>query len=413
MTRWLTVVAIAALSAAVAADESVSVGDCVRLALERSPAVRASALATEVARSKHGAARAAYLPVLSAEGEYGRSTGYDVAVTNGGSTKAVVKAEATLLDAGVRRAQVAAAGARVEASGQTEREERAAVALAVREAYFGALGAADEISIRQQALDKLDRDVTLLERQQRAGQVPANTVLRARITVENTRTAQRAASSDLAGRRAALRVLAGIDPSVTLVDPGEPSPVVGDDAAVETLPSVAGARLALDAARRERESVERERWGKLTFSADAGALGVDPGTTFRDNQGAEVLAGVRIPLFDGVAEANVAGARAEEAAAEAALDRARQDVRLEIAQLEQEAAKAKADLDAARHTLPLSEQNLELMRARYAGGGDVRLLELLDALTEHVNAQLEVSHALLAYRMAGAHAAKLLGETTP
>jgi outer membrane protein TolC len=409
---WL-LAALASLPVSLLGADSVTIGDCVRFALARSPAVRASMLATDVARSRYGAARAAFLPVLSAEAEYGRSTGYDVNVTNGGSTKTVIKAEATLLDGGTRRAQVAAADARVRASGESEREERAAVTFAVREAYFSALGAAEEIAIRQQALDTLDRDVALLERQARSGLVPPNAVLRARITVESTRTAQRAAASDLGVRRAALAVLSGVDVSAPLVDPGEPPPLTADDAAIETLPGVVGARLALEAARRDRQSVERERWGKLTFSADAGALGVDPGTTFRDNQGAEVLAGVRVPLLDGVAAANIAGARAEEAAAQAALDRARQDARLEIAELVQESSKSKADLEAARRTLPLSEQNLELMRARHAGGGDVRLLELLDALAEHVNARLEVSHALLAYRLAAARAAKLLGDATP
>jgi len=116
------VVATIATVGTAAATEPVSVDDCVRLALARSPAVRGSGFATDVARARYGAARAAYLPVLSAEAEYGRSAGYDIAVTNGGSTKTVVKAEATLLDGGTRRAQVAAAGARVQASGETERD---------------------------------------------------------------------------------------------------------------------------------------------------------------------------------------------------------------------------------------------------------------------------------------------------
>ena len=407
------VVATIATVATAAATEHVSVEDCVRLALARSPAVRGAGFATDVARARYGAARAAYLPVLTAEAEYGRSAGYDIAVTNGGSTKTVVKAEATLLDGGTRRAQVAAAGARVQASGETERDERAGVAFAVREAYFEALAAADEVAVREQALDTLANDVHLLERQERSGLVPANAVLRARITVETTRTARRAASADLAARRATLGLLSGIDSAVGLVDSGEPRPLSQADDAIEKVPAVAAARLTLEAARRERESAERERWGKLTLSADAGALGVEPATTFRDDRGAEVLAGLRIPLFDAVASANVAGARAEVAAAEAALERARESARLEMVQIVQDAARAKADLDAARGALPLSQQNLELMRARHAGGGDVRLLELLDALTEQVNARLEVSHALLAYRLAAAKAAKVLGEPTP
>ena len=150
----------------------------------------------------------------------------------------------------------------------------------------------------------------------------------------------------------------------------------------------------------------------MTRAAVAVARGVEPATTFRDDRGAEVLAGLRIPLFDAVASANVAGARAEAAAAEASLERAREAARLEMIQIVQDAARAKADLDAARNALPLSQENLELLRARHAGGGDVRLLELLDALTEHVNARLEVSHGMVEYGSAAGRAAELEGGYT-
>jgi len=72
--------AIVGLRSSVVSADSLTVDDCVRLALTRSPAVRASSFTTDVARARYGAARAAYLPVLSAEAEYGRSAGYDVAV---------------------------------------------------------------------------------------------------------------------------------------------------------------------------------------------------------------------------------------------------------------------------------------------------------------------------------------------
>jgi len=405
---------IGGIAQSLIAAEPLTVVDCARLALGRSPALRASGFTVEAARMRVGAARGAFLPVLSAEGEYGRSAGYDTAVTNGGSTKAVVKGEATILDAGARRAQLSAASARAEAAGASDREERAAVVFAVREAYFTALAAGEEIAVRDEALHTLAGDVQLLERQERSGLVPPNAALRARITEESTATARRAAAGQLSASRSTLSVLTGVDaPGLSLVDPGEP-PSAGDfSTALEDVPAIAAARLAFEAAKRDAESLERERWGKLTVSADAGALGVVPATTFRDDRGAEFLFGVRVPLFDAVASANLAAARAELGTAEASLERAREAARLELLQLGEEIARTRADLDAARRTLPLSEQNLELMRARHAGGGDVRLLELLDALSEHVNTRLEVSRALLAHRLAQARVAKLVGETTP
>jgi len=406
--------AIGALAAYPARAEPVTVADCVRLALGRSPSVQASGSTAEAARMRMLAARGAFLPALSAEAEYGKSSGYDVAVTNGGSTKAVVKIDATLLDRGTRLAALSAARARVEGAAQSEREERAAVAFSVREAYFTALAAAEAIAVRDEALSTLGLDIDFLDRQQRSGLVPPNAVLRARLTRETTETARRASVGELDSSRAALSVVTGIDETaLSLVDPGEPAAAPDLAGGVEDVPAVAAARTAVEAAKHEAEAVERERWGKLTVSADAGALGVEPTTTFRDDRGAEFLLGVRVPLLDAVASANLAAARADLRATEAALERAREAARLDVVQLGQELARTRADLEAARRALPLSAENLELMRARHAGGGDVRLLELLDALGEHVNARLEVSRALLAHRLARARAAKLFGDSTP
>jgi hypothetical protein len=53
------------------------------------------------------------------------------------------------------------------------------------------------------------------------------------------------------------------------------------------------------------------------------------------------------------------------------------------------------------------------MRARHLGGGNVHLLEVLDALGQHVEARVGLSRAELAYRLAVAHQAEVLGEVTP
>jgi hypothetical protein len=53
------------------------------------------------------------------------------------------------------------------------------------------------------------------------------------------------------------------------------------------------------------------------------------------------------------------------------------------------------------------------MRARHAGGGNVRLLEVLDALAQTTEARLAESRAVLAYRIAVATQSELLGEVSP
>ncbi|MEA2625299.1 MAG: hypothetical protein QOD06_1344, partial [Candidatus Binatota bacterium] len=88
-TRWsrsvlLSIVLTSAVRVGYA--ETLTVEDCVRLALEHSATVRAAALESRAAVADTGAAKAAYMPSFSANAEYGRAEGFDPAVTNGGST---------------------------------------------------------------------------------------------------------------------------------------------------------------------------------------------------------------------------------------------------------------------------------------------------------------------------------------
>ena len=101
-------------------SETVTVTDCVRLALARSPGARAAGFDVSAASERVQAARGAYAPRLSAQAEYGRAEGFDEAVTNGGSTAALLTFEATLLDGGLRDAQCAAARARLRSAAALE-----------------------------------------------------------------------------------------------------------------------------------------------------------------------------------------------------------------------------------------------------------------------------------------------------
>ena len=78
-----------------------------------------------------------------------------------------------------------------------------------------------------------------------------------------------------------------------------------------------------------------------------------------------------------------------------------------------DARRAEADLTAWQGAVPRATENFELMRARYFGGGNVRLLEVLDALTQSVDAQLAVQRATFAGRLVVAKQQQLVGEATP
>jgi outer membrane protein TolC len=197
-----------------------TVRECVRLALARSPAVQAATFDVDAASARVWSARAAYAPRLLAQGEYGRSQGFDETVTNGGSTAALLTMEATVLDGGLRDAQFAAARARLRSAAALEQQGRADVALAVQTAYFAAVAARAEAAIQRDTVRTLRDYVALLRRQVALGLVPQNDVLRADLGVETARTAHRAALAQLEAARSELSVLTGEEVSAAaLVEP--------------------------------------------------------------------------------------------------------------------------------------------------------------------------------------------------
>ena len=62
---------------------------------------------------------------------------------------------------------------------------------------------------------------------------------------------------------------------------------------------------------------------------------------------------------------------------------------------------------------PAADEALLLMRARYFGGGDVQLVDVLDALGQSFDARVAVARALLDYRVAVATQDQLLGRVGP
>ena len=391
--------------------EVVSVDDCVRLALARAPAARAAGFEVDAAAARVRGARAAYAPRLLAEGEYGRSEGFDTTVTNGGSTVAVLTVETTLLDGGLRDAQLAAAQARLRSATALAQQRRADVALAVRTAYFAAVAARTEADVQEDRLRTVRSYVGLLQRQEQLGLVPHNDTLRAQLEGNAAQTARRAALAELATRQAELAALTGAElASAALGEPAATPLVEAAPEAIELSPVIADARVAVDAARRDADAARSAWRGQVTFSANGGALGVYPRQTFENDAGGQFLLGVRVPLYDGgAAAAQVAAAAAQANSAEAGLAEARQTIRIALARAQTEARRAQGDLADWQEALPRAAEHLALMRARYLGGGNVRLLEVLDAMNQHVDARLNATHALLAYRVAIATAQQILG----
>ena len=398
-----------------AAAAPVTLEDCVRLALDRAPALQGATADVDAALAQVRAARSAYWPRVSGQAQYGHSEGYDTAITNGGVTQLGLFVEAPILDGGLRAAQLAAARARLRSSAALEQQRRADIAFAVSNAYSTGLAFRREREIRAEAVRVLTDYVDLLKRQEGLGLVPVGDGVRAELALHTARSAERAASAGLEASAHELGVLVGtpVEPTA-LVEPATRTLAPAGDDAIERSPTVADARAAAEAARRDADAVRSENHSRLTLSGDGGFLGVNPGPTFRDNGGGEFLVGFSIPLFDGGAvAARVAEATAKTASAEAKVDQERESLVIALTHLRSEAERARADAEAWSQTLPAAAEAFLLLRARYFGGGSIRLLEVLDALNQSVDARLAVVRARFAYRVAAASQAQLLGRIEP
>lgn len=406
-----TLAAVLFLSQAAAASAQLSVDRCVRLALDRSPASRVSAAETRAATEGVREARAAYWPQLVGKGQYGRSGGFDTTVTDGGSTALTASVQALLFDGGQRKAQLAAARARLRSAAAAERQRRADVALEVRIAYFAALAARDEYAAYTDAARRMGDDLSDLEAMQVHGLATRNDVLRARQAVETAWSAGRSAEASLDAALAELTILTGTEvTAAALTEPPMTSLDEPTEVAVEASPTLEDARAGAVAAHEDTETIRSERRGRVTLNADAGFVGIGPGTTFREHGGSQFLLGFSVPLFDGGATgARIARATASTNAAEENVRLARQNIDLNLLRTGVEARRARTELDVWTRQLPDAEEALQLMRARFVGGGDVRLLEIVDALNELVGTRLNIVHARLAYHLAVAERERILG----
>jgi len=166
------------------AGDLLTLPQAVALTLEHSPALSASAFDDVAATLRRRGAWAAYLPVLSAESGYGRSYGYDEAVTNGGDTHAIVKLETILFDAGAGLARGAEAKAKLRSARSGERSRRAEVAFAATEAYLGILTAKRERELQAEVAAELESYAALVDRLELGGGAPAGSARRARVAHE-------------------------------------------------------------------------------------------------------------------------------------------------------------------------------------------------------------------------------------
>lgn len=391
-------------------EEVITLAQAVSRALRYAPSVLSASANDELSIGKLGEARSALYPDLSGAGEYNQAPGYDQRISNRGLTLAQLQATYTVYDGGRREAQIRAARYADQAARLGIQAAQAQIVFDTTVAYFDLLRNDETVMEHQKRLARLNTYVSVVQALQRSGRAIANDVLRVRTTRDQERLALAAAGQTRAHASIMLGSLMGIfgrtDLRIANVT-GLPSMPSGDVLQSPVLRAaerqVASAKLAVQAAR-------AERYPTFRLALSSGYEGVDPPQTFTDHLGASYDGAVTMPIFDGglitshiqQAEATVHGQIANQRQIELQLNRDLGDTDANY----RNALKQLAILAQSKAT---ADDAFALDWARFLGGGNVTLFEVLDAFQQAENLHLTRLDEEFAARQAVAQAGLLLG----
>jgi outer membrane protein len=410
------------------AEQTLTLDECVRIAMERNPLRRVARESTRIVAEEVGLARAPYYPRLNATAGYQR---FDRHIFLPGGVSRMIDSNTlggtddwhagislvyTLYDSGRRRAELEAALARLAASQQeTERVVRDLV-LKVHEAYYRLLAGRQLEEARQQSLNRREVNLRLAEIRLQAGDVTDADVVRSRVEMANAQLALVRAQAETYTAQAELNAAMGLPilPPVEVEADGPPALLPAE---IE-LPVVIGQAMArrevLEAARRQTIATGHQ------VNAARGIHGANLEATgsygYRDEEflpeNKEWLAGLtlHIPLFTGFANRHqVARARAELARSEAELQNLELSVQQEVVTAYARLLEAYQAALTTENLVMEARESLRLTRARYEAGA-VTINDLLDVEATLATAEADHVQTFFNYHQASSRFQRAAGE---
>jgi len=410
------------------AEEALTLDDALKLARAANARLPLPAFDIDIARARRDEVRAERWLQVAMEGDfvYAPASGYDPILTNLGEARSQLVARQPLLDGGARRAAVADAEAGMAAAGARYRAAEKDLDLEVRSRFVEILEADDEAEIRRAGIDRLTAYRTSLRSRQAAGQPVAGDLLKTDVRAaadeadaleaEQRADAARLELNDLMGRepKAPLRL-------VPLPEPEAPAGLPAD--AWTRAPEIAEADAEARSADARLAIARAERRPQLSLRADVGLWGSDttqmippdlrasdPDATvwdrIRRDAGYSFSLSLTWPLWD------LGAMRARVAQAEASLQQARQ--RLEVERREARLQWERADatlrnvyrqINLLTASVPNAHDAYLEAESRYRGGA-AAALEVLDAYSSWVEAQVKLAEAVSRYHIARAVAVR-------
>jgi TolC family type I secretion outer membrane protein len=420
-------------SSAAVEPESMTLEQCLALALQQNPDILK---AQEELRRTFGViveARAEALPKVQATGYITRID--DDFIDTFPGAPVVANNQKNPWEVGVEVSQLVYSGGRVNAALRAARisEEiakrqfqRAAAdtVLNVRTAFYRIQLAQAQVNVREQSIKLLEQQLKDVQHRFEAGTVPRFNVLRAEVELANARPPLIRAQNDLRlGREQLVRLLAIDEQPRTEFTPirfqgalqYEPRKVEMADAIRQALERRPELKLVEQQAALRHEDIAAARSGyhpELSLFAGYGVRNTRFGEQIDDAfHGWTVGARASWNIFDGMlTRGKIKQAEAELGRAEIEQDDTRRAIELEVRQAYSDYVQALELLEAQKKTVEQAEESLRLADARFKAGSGTQL-DVLSAQTALTEARSNEVVALHDYNVALAKLERATGAT--
>jgi len=411
MTIAIALVATFLVAKPAAAAEAITLDEAIERALEVMPALANAAANSDFSRAKINEARAPLYPTISGAGQYTQMPGYDQKITNRGMTLAQLVSDYTIFDGGRRNDQVRAARYAAEAAMLGVAAVRAQIVFDTSVAYFDLQRTREQELSLDANLNRLASYVAIVEVLERSGRSIVNDVLRirtardaAQLALINTHQAVEHASIILASLIGAIDTANDLQ-IATLSD--YPAPQTAE---VKESPAYRAAERQVRSNQMLVTAARDERYPTVKVGLTAGWLGIDPPKTFGHHLGASYDTMLAIPIFQGgLIQSHIDQALAAQRMAEAQRRQIELQLARDLADANSRYANARKQLDLLAQSQETADDSFALDWTRFLGGGNVMILEVLDANQQAVNLRLARYDQEFATRQASAQAALILG----
>ena len=381
----------------VCAQPSLTLQDAARTALQKNPAVEATASQTRAAEARVAQARGGYLPKVNYTESFARSdnpvfvfgsllsqrqfssANFAIDALNRpdflNNFQSLVTVDHTVFDWGGTKAQVRSAELSSNVSRETQRRTEMNLVARTVAAYYSAVLASATLQTARAALKSAEADLSRAQSVRQAGMSTDVDVLSIRVHLANLRETEIRRAYDVQVAAAALNETLGLplDAQHTLVSPLVPATVETnaaaryEQAALENRPELKQAAFAADLAAQQRASA---RSALLPQVGVRGAFEADR-QRFVNRGGANWLLGasLRWSLFDGnVSRARIGEADAAISAAQAQQRSASAGVRLEVLKAWTAYRSAEERIGVASAAVAQAEESLRITKNRFDAG---------------------------------------------